>query len=126
MSDMMERSALARAEVSISEVKMLIEQARRFSPELRQLPPVQIAHGNIMSDVMFDNVFTDMQFHEKIKNSQLQVERASQDLNQQVTNAEQRYNDTRKQLDQRIKDLGNARVALQQVRQDVFSRTARY
>lgn len=126
MSDMMERSALARAEVSISEVKMLIEQARRFSPELRQIPPVQIAQGNIMSDIMFDNVFTDMQFHEKIKNSQLQVERASQDLNQQITNAEQRYKETRKQLDERIKDLGNARVALQQVRQDVFSRTARY
>lgn len=124
MSDMMERSALSRAEISLSEVKLLIEQARRFSPELRQIPPVQIAQGNLISDVMFDNVFTDMQFHEKIKSSQAQLERASQDLNGQIKDAEQRYARTTDELKQRIKDLENARVALQKVREHAFSRTA--
>lgn len=124
MSDMMERSALSQAEVSLTETRMLIEQARRFSPELRQLPPVNIAQGNLMSDVMFDNIFTDMDFHEKIKASQLQLERAAQDLNGQLKGAEERYQGTRKQVEQRIEDLTNARAALQAVRQSVFSGSA--
>lgn len=120
MADMMERSALSRAEVSLSETRMLIEQARRLSPELRQLPQVNIAQGNLMSDVMFDNVFTDMQFHEKIKASQTQLERAAHDLDGQVKGAEQRYNETTGLVKQRIEELTRARTQLQQVRQEVF------
>lgn len=124
MSDMMERSALSKAEVSLTEVKMLIAQAQRFSPELRQLPPVDIAQGNLVSDVMFDNIFTDMQFHDKIKDSQTQLERASQHLKSQIQNAEQRYNETRHEVEQRMQTLIYARVALQQARQDIFSQRA--
>ena len=125
ISDMMERNALSRAEVALMEAKMAVDQAQRMSPEVRQLPQVQIAQGNLMSDVFFDNIFTDMAFHEKIKQSQMEQEKAHEDLNGQLAAAKQRYDSLNQQLKQLAGNLENARVTLQQVRQEAFQRAGR-
>lgn len=99
---------------------MLVDQASRTSPEVHPLPSVNIAQGSLMSDVLFDNIFTDMQFHEKIKQSQSELERAERDLQAQRSNAEQRYSSLNGQLLQQAQGLESARVALQRVREDAF------
>jgi hypothetical protein len=55
ITDMMERNCLAQAEARLAEVRMLVRQAQRFSPAIRDLPPVNVAKGNLMSDMFFDS-----------------------------------------------------------------------
>lgn len=103
---------------------MLVEQASRMSPDVHPLPQVNVAQGNLMSDVFFDNIFTDMQFHEKIKQSQFELERADRDLQAQRGSATQRHSSLNLQLQQQAQGLESARVALQKVRENAFQRHA--
>ena len=122
MSDMMERSALNKAEITCMEAKMAVDQARRLSPEVHPMPQVNIAQGNLMSDVFFDNIFTDMAFHEKIKASPAEQEVAHRDLDAQFISAKQRLEYSKQQLKSLADHLESSRVALQQTRQEVFAR----
>ena len=87
MADMMERNALVNAQANASHVEMLVSQAIRASPRVQPVGRVDIARGyrrfliqlstffiltpafsfpsSIMSDVFFDNIFTDLAFHSK-------------------------------------------------------------
>lgn len=125
MSDMLERNALNKAEIACMEAKMAVEQAQRLSPEVHAMPPVSIAQGNMMSDVFFDNIFTDMAFHEKIKASQAEQERAHKDLDAQFLNARQRLESSKQYLQQLSTNLESSRVALQQTRQAAFAEAGR-
>ena len=116
----MERNALSRGEIAWTEARMLVEQAARTSPEVHPLPQVNIAQGNLMSDVFFDNIFTDMQFHEKIKQSQSELERAAVNLQTQKEQAEQRCSSLNEQLRQQAQGLESSRVALQKLRENAF------
>ncbi|KAJ9663653.1 hypothetical protein H2198_000665 [Neophaeococcomyces mojaviensis] len=124
MTDMMERNALHQAEIALTEAKMSVDQAQRLSPEVHPMPVVQIAQGHLLTDVFFDNIFTDMDFHEKIKQSQLQQERALQDVNNQLAAAKGRYNSLEQQMRQLADSLENARAALQHIRQEAFQKAA--
>lgn len=80
-ADMMERSSMNSAQGLASQVDMLINQARRFLPEIRQFPQLQIAKACVrsatlvvfvladipfirsMTDIYFDNIFSDMKAH---------------------------------------------------------------
>ncbi|KAI1260560.1 hypothetical protein F5Y18DRAFT_250665 [Xylariaceae sp. FL1019] len=120
--DMMERSSLHDAETEVMQAHMLIMQAQRLSPDIRNLPTAKISHGSLMSDVLFDNIFTDMAFHDKIKESRTEVQRCHKALLAQLPPVGQRC----KNLDQDArakKDLLNtARDELQQSRQRIFER----
>lgn len=58
ITDMMERNCLAQAKARLAEVRMLVRQAQNFSPAVKDLPPVHVAEGNLMSDVFFDSKST--------------------------------------------------------------------
>lgn len=84
MADAMERNALRNAQANASQVEMLVDQATRISPVVQPVGRVNIAQGSvsflsffaltsllihyraIMSDIFFDNFFTDMAFHSNI------------------------------------------------------------
>ena len=86
MADMMERNALVNAQANASQAEMLVGQATRASPRVQPVGRVDIArgyshpshlvflllisvffffsfHSSLISDVFFDNIFTDMAFH---------------------------------------------------------------
>ena len=82
MADMMERNALVNAQGNASQVEMLVSQATRASPQVQPIGRIDIARGSVafsscflllisasyflsslISDVFFDNIFTDMAFH---------------------------------------------------------------
>lgn len=67
MMDMMERSALADAQRQADTARMLVGQARALQPMIRDLEMLDMPQGNIMSDVFFDNIFSDALFHQKIQ-----------------------------------------------------------
>lgn len=77
---MLERSALRNAQSQAYTAETLVNQASQISPHVRPIGPIQIAEGsvhvaghrpflilsrNLVSDVLFDNIFSDLAFHSK-------------------------------------------------------------
>ena len=59
-ADMMERDALSSAQVQVNAVLRLVDQAMRVSNKVQAPPEMRVANGHVMSDIIFDNIFTDM------------------------------------------------------------------
>ncbi|KAF7971616.1 hypothetical protein HWV62_20718 [Athelia sp. TMB] len=124
MADMAERDSLSRAESHTSQVSMLVNQARRVQPAVRDIGGVEIAHGNVMGDIMFDNIFNDLAMHDKIKQSQAQLQRTSGNLDMEVVAAREREAAVKAELDGVGRRLEQARQYLQNVRARAFERVA--
>lgn len=84
MTDMMERSELANAQRFSDQATMMVQQARQLQPAIGDIGRAIMPQGSFMSDVMFDNIFTDMAFHRKIEDAQLSLNRVRQRLAQVV------------------------------------------
>ena len=124
MADMMERDALHNSENQVHQAQMLVTQARRYSKEVRALPEARISHGNLMSDVLFDNIFSDMEFHDKIKASREEVRRCAAHLDVQIQQAGMRVQRGEVEITRLSQELNGARVALQKARENIFERLA--
>ncbi|KAK0669053.1 hypothetical protein QBC41DRAFT_320527 [Cercophora samala] len=123
-TDMMERNALSQAEREVMSANMLVMQAQRMSPRVKNLPQVNIDQGNLMMDVFFDNIFTDMAFHDKIKASRQSVLQAAMAMDGQVAAARRRLADLEGELRMREQEMREAREKLQKVRERVFESVA--
>ncbi|KAH8676107.1 hypothetical protein BX600DRAFT_454336 [Xylariales sp. PMI_506] len=122
LADMMERDALHRAEMAVMRAQQLVSQAQRYSPAVQSLPPVAIAHGSIISDVVFDNIFTDMAFHDKIKASREEMRRCVALMGAQVEACRARQREFGALERVQAENLEAARTALQKARQEIFER----
>ncbi|KAI1335586.1 hypothetical protein F5Y15DRAFT_241166 [Xylariaceae sp. FL0016] len=122
MTDMMERNALSKSERQVSQVMLLVAQAQRMSPDVQNLPQPRIAEGSLMSDVFFDNIFTDAAFHDKIKDSRNDVHFCGRVLSAQLTNAQSRYHACEQEVRQNSATLNQARLDLQNARERIFER----
>ncbi|KAL8376685.1 hypothetical protein RB595_007685 [Gaeumannomyces hyphopodioides] len=121
-ADAMERNALHRADVCVREARMLALNARLASPlvDADSLPPVNVAHGSIVSDVLFDSIFTDLQFHNKIKASRLEVQRLHAAIDRLAADCQARRARLAADLQEKEVLLESTRLALQETRQRVF------
>ncbi|RYO97621.1 hypothetical protein DL765_011116 [Monosporascus sp. GIB2] len=122
LSDFMERDALHNAESQVRQMEMLVMQAQRYSDGVQTLPPVRVSQGNLMGDVLFDNIFSDMEFHGKIKASREEVRRCGSVLRGQVQAAQARVQECQAEMDRRSEVLSGARAALQKARERIFDR----
>jgi hypothetical protein len=94
MADMMERSALRDAQENASQAEFLVNEARKFSSAVQPVGRVSIDQGfviqillflftptlltlvhfrSIVSDVFFDNIYTDIAFHSNINHLNLRL-----------------------------------------------------
>ena len=119
-ADVMERNALHRADMEVQGAVMMVERARGMDPSVGGLGDVGINQGHLMRDVFFDNVFTDMAFHEEIKKSAARVEQASVMLEGMVQEARERQRQVEEELVWREREVKAAREALQKVREMAF------
>jgi hypothetical protein len=125
MADYMERSALGQAQAATQEAFRLHEQARSMSNAgLQALPPVNIAQGNLLGDVLFDSTFSDIRFHQKIKATQEDVQRAAVTIRQNQGVVEQNSGWYRREMSTAWESLEQARQQLQKVREGIFARLA--
>ncbi|KAF8816955.1 hypothetical protein BYT27DRAFT_7229196 [Phlegmacium glaucopus] len=120
MADMMERNALTNAQTNASQVEMLVSQAIRASPRVQSVGRVNIARGSIISDVFFDNIYTDMAFHNKIKQSAAQVVLSNQRLKAERDAARRRVDAAGAQLVQASRALDRCRRELHEFRKATF------
>ncbi|KAK3062227.1 hypothetical protein LTS18_004567 [Coniosporium uncinatum] len=122
LSDMMERNALSAAASAVQQVRWQVDSARKVSSQVQDVGPMDIAQGNFLGDVLFDNIFSDMAMHDKIKDSQAQVQRASQRLGQELERARGREGDLAKGYNAAKMRLEEARRGLQDERASAFQR----
>lgn len=120
MASMQKRNYLERAESSIQQVRMLQDQLHHLAPEIRDLGPMQIDLGSIWSDVVFDNIFTDMQMHDRIKASIGQVDAAGNKVSEIIRRREGELAGTGKEVERVEKELRERRVELQRAREEAF------
>lgn len=123
-ADLAERNALSEATSAAMQAGVLVTQARKLDSNVQPFNMPQIAQGNILSDVVFDNIFTDLAFHDKIKQSSADVQRAAAQLTQQHQLAVQRQQEIQKDRTAVEKELARARDELQKIRQDAFEKVA--
>lgn len=122
--DMMERNALSKADTQVHQARAMVEQAQRVSPSVQDLPPVTVAHGSLLGDIFFDNILTDMAFHETIKKSSMEVSRCAQALSADLSAAQHRHNTLSRETSQRGAIVREARLQLQKARERAFERIA--
>ncbi|KAK5721308.1 hypothetical protein LTR17_014678 [Elasticomyces elasticus] len=120
--DYMERDALSRAQYSFTQAVAHMKEAIRAQPALHPLNPVNIDQGHFISDVLFDNIFTDMAQHDRIQNSSMQLQQSARELKQQLPGQQQRVRDAGVQLRQASQNLEKARLELQRIRAEAFMR----
>lgn len=123
-ADLAERSALARAQEAVYRVEQMMEQARRLSGEVQPLGPMTIASGDFMTDMLFDNVFSDHAFHMRIKQSSAQVVAASKRLLMEIEKGQQRVAHWQSVADRQGRTLAQARDKLHKIRRGVMDSVA--
>lgn len=120
--DMMERQALQQSENYVTQAQNTVAHAHNISPNVGGLPPVRIAQGSLMSDVFFDNIFTDMAFHDKIKQSMVEIKHCAAVVDAEMQRARARAGELSQRLNERQAALNEARSKLQKAREVAFER----
>lgn len=120
MMDAMERSHLGKADKAIYEARMLAARAKDASPIVAEMPPVNVNTGNIMSDVFFDNIFTDMAFHEEIKRAMGELQRLLDTMMRELDASRNRQAGLLSQAQVAEQNLTNARQVLQTARSSII------
>lgn len=120
MASMMKRNALENAQAAVGRVGMLVDQAKRTSPHVGDIGPLNVASGSIWGDVVFDNIFSDMEMHGKIQQSEMELQRADQKLKYQIQQAQERQEAIGRDLKEARQALDAARGELQKTRQEIF------
>jgi chromosome segregation ATPase len=121
-ADMMERNELSKAAVAISEALRHMDEARRLQPAITHLREIHVDMGHIVSDVMFDNIFSDMAQHDRIHETNKQLMQAMAQLKEQITMQSQRAQSAKSALNQASASMEEARNELQSIRAEAFER----
>lgn len=123
-AEMAEHNALSQCQQHVSQVEMLMSQAQRIQPEVKRIGDMQIAQMDFMSNVVFDNVFSDMHMRDRIRESIGQLKKA-----QFCLQAELGASDRRRDLVP-VKELKGTldekRMELQNVRKRAFDMPPAY
>jgi DNA repair exonuclease SbcCD ATPase subunit len=122
MSSMRKRNYLELAESCVQQVRMLQDQIAHMNVGVPSLGDLNIHLGSIWSDVVFDNIFTDMDMHDKIKGSMAQVERAGNQCGQIIREREGRLRGVQGEVKAAEGQLKEARAELQKVREEAFAK----
>lgn len=123
-TDMMERDALSKAQVGVTEALRRMDEARRCQPAIPPLQDINIDNGHMISDVLFDNIFSDMAQHDRIKNSDMQLHKALQQCKELLEKQKRTYQDAAAQCGQANEATNNSRLELQRIRAEAFERFA--
>ncbi|RMZ68576.1 Elongation factor 2 [Pyrenophora seminiperda CCB06] len=120
MASMQKRNFLERAESSLQQVRMLQSQVKQVAPKIPALGQLNIAVGSIWSDVVFDNIFTDMQMHDEVKRAIVKVDRAGNRCGEIIRQKEQEEKSLQRDVSEAQSNLQQARQVLQWARESAF------
>ncbi|KAJ4351909.1 uncharacterized protein N0V89_007253 [Didymosphaeria variabile] len=123
-ASMAKRNALEQADSCMQQVRMLSQQIQQIEPgrEVRALGAVDVHIGNIWSDVVFDNIFTDMEMHQRIQQAEAQLDRALGKGAQLMKEQQAREKALLADVNYASGELRERRVELQWSREEAFRR----
>ncbi|KAJ7148511.1 hypothetical protein C8R43DRAFT_520188 [Mycena crocata] len=117
-----ERGALRTAQDNAMQAATYVQQAMLVSPQVQPVSQIHIAQGSFVSDVVFDNFFTDMAFHDKIKESSRNVAGVHVQVMNQIEAAKGRAAAVGADLSQAADALERTRGTLDAFRRFVFDK----
>ena len=123
-ADMAKSSALAKAQSHVSQVQMLINQVARVQPLVRPIGNMDIPEMRFMTDMVFDNIFSDLNAKDRIRDSQRGLQLAKQKLVGELHAADERIAGIQRELNDARAFLDGKREELQQIRAAAFDRIA--
>jgi hypothetical protein len=123
-TEMSENNSLVSCEGHVRQVEMLILQAQRIQPAVRNIGDMRVAQMNFMTNVVFDNIFSDLQLRDRIKQSQAQLKIAQASLVAELQLSMERSRVLQTEVDEAKAGLDQKRAELQQVRSRAFERLA--
>jgi len=123
-ADMSKASALGKAQSHISQVEMLMNQAMRAQPAVQPIGDLNVPEMRFMTDVVFDNIFSDMNARDRIKDSQRLLELAKGKLTRELGAADGRIARVGEELGGAQMKLDVKRGELQDVRRAAFDGVA--
>ncbi|KAK0724946.1 hypothetical protein B0H67DRAFT_569169 [Lasiosphaeris hirsuta] len=122
LTDFVERNELQLAQNLVLAARVHWLTARQISPAVGDLPEANISRGNVVSDIFFDNFFSDLEFHRKIQDSIADVENVAAVMQYLEMDARARHGALSGELGIREKELQDARAALQRAREEAFEK----
>lgn len=123
-TEMSENNSLVSCEGHVRQVEMLIMQAQRIQPAVRNIGNMRVAQMNFMTNVVFDNIFSDLQLRDRIKQSQGQLKTALANLVAELQASTERTTMIQAEVNEAKALLDQKRLELQQVRSAAFERLA--
>lgn len=114
-NELQEHEALDSAAAAIRMAQTLTSRAG-----VEDFPPVRINTGGLMSDIFFDNIFTDLARNEEIKRAEMEVARFKSFIVGRLARAIDAQATAGTALTEAEKELEKARMDLQLERQRVF------
>jgi hypothetical protein len=82
--DWMIHSALAQARDLSTRAQFLVSEVRRIEPNVPHLGDIHIEQDNLVFNVIFDNIFTDLRVRQIIQDALVKIERAALSMQQEV------------------------------------------
>ena len=83
-ADWMVHSALAQARDLAARAQFLVSEVRRIEPTTPHIGDINIEQDNLVFNIIFDNIFTDLRVRQIIQESLVKVQRAAYTLQNQI------------------------------------------
>jgi uncharacterized coiled-coil protein SlyX len=115
-ADMQKHSMLTKAQGNVSHVEFLMDQARNLQPAIQSIGKLDVAEMHFMTDVVFDNIFSDLSARDRINASMSAVYKAKKSLAQQLHAADQRLKTFEWECSQAHEAFNGKREELQKFR----------
>ena len=122
LAKMLESSALSRCQSHVSQVEVLITQAQRLQPAVRNVGVMEVARMNFFGDVIFDNIFSDVAMRRRLRESERKLLNAQGNLYRELHLEVERQQKARTELDEAKLLLDQKRQELQHARAEAFGR----
>ncbi|KFY45653.1 hypothetical protein V494_00851 [Pseudogymnoascus sp. VKM F-4513 (FW-928)] len=123
--DIAEANALTRVRQNVGQAEMLVSQARSIEPLIGDIGDVVHAQHHFMSEVLFDNVFSDMKKYEEIKKSQASIMKAKNSLGNMIQATNERFEAAVAKRMEAKHALEGKRQQLQHIRAEAYQKLAR-
>lgn len=120
-----EQSALARAQQNVGFVQMLMNQAQQLHPDVQHPGDAMIANFSFWSNVVFDNIFTDMDLRQRMHSSETQLQRLNTNLQGEVRAANERITMKEAEVNTLKEVVNGKRGELQKLREEIFDAIVR-
>jgi hypothetical protein len=88
--DIAERNRLTRAETGVANLEMVIQHAQQLDWSIQSIGPMQIASRHMMTDAIFDNIYSDKRMHDRIEASKRRLQNAAAKLDEELKRANRR------------------------------------